>query len=146
MLGSLEHLFLQDCDLASIPTEHLADLSFYVTNSLAISNVRNCDLISILDNVKCRVICIASQSLGTKETQSLVRAMESNVMTVLLGDRGEVSLDITALTQYSGQGRCGRVLWTDTARRYREEVNTWAQRINWTLNNVIYDFFWIERT
>ena len=45
-----------------------------------------------------------------------------------LGYYGEVSLDITALTQYSGQGKCGVVkCWYGTADRYREELSSWAQ-------------------
>ena len=59
--------------------------------------------------------------------------MESRVETVRLGDWGDVSLDIRALTQYSGQGKCWRGSCSgDTAVRYREDVNTWARRIHWT--------------
>ena len=77
--------------------------------------------------------CISRQTLSSEETQALVRAMESRVETVTLGDWGDVSLDIRALTQYSGQGKCWRVSCSDdTAVRYREEVNTWARRMNWT--------------
>ena len=60
--------------------------------------------------------------------------MESGVKTVYLGGGGEMSLDIRALTQYSGQGKCQWVrCWHDTARKYREEVRSWAGRINWPL-------------
>ena len=59
--------------------------------------------------------------------------MESNVEIVILGD-GEVSLDIGTLTQYSGQGRCRVVeCFDDTADTFREEVRSWAQRINWSV-------------
>ena len=58
--------------------------------------------------------------------------MESRVEGVWLGGGGEVSLDITALTQYSGQGKCRKVLILDVGR-YREKVRSWAQRLNWSV-------------
>ena len=61
-----------------------------------------------------------------------------DVKEVVLGVRGEVSLDITALTLYSGQGKCRWVrCWHDTADRYREEVTSWAKTINWTEYNSV---------
>ena len=79
-----------------------------VTGSVEIRNVNcDCDLISFLDNVKCEELTISGQTLSIGETWALVQAMESGVERVVLG--GEVSLDITALTQYSGQGKCRRV-------------------------------------
>ena len=61
---------------------------------------------------------------------------------VELGGWGEVNLDITALAQYGGQGKCKEVeCYGDTANKYREEVKIWARRINWRvacdLNNYI---------
>ena len=45
---------------------------------------------------------------------------------------GEVSLDIMALTQYNGQGMCSNVdCCYETARRNKEEVRSWAKRMNW---------------
>ena len=59
-----------------------------------------------------------------------MRAMESDVKCVMLGR--EASLDISALTQYSGQGKCKRVYCLNiTTDRHREEVKNWALRINW---------------
>ena len=58
--------------------------------------------------------------------------MESRVEMVTLGHKGDVSLDIRTLTQYSGEGKCGEVTcYDETADRYREEVMSWAARINW---------------
>ena len=123
---------LKNVDLASVPSEHLASLISGMTGFLFINNVSNFDLISILDNLKCEWLFINSQTLSSEETQALVRAMESGVEFVELGKDGEVNLDITALTQYSGQGNCLRVsCWGDTAERYREEMSNLAQRINW---------------
>ena len=132
MLDSVESLYLWNVDLASIPAEHLASLVSCVTECVDIINVSNCDIVTILDNIKCEQLRIERQTLSSEETRALVRAMESHVEVVQLGCRGEVSLDMAALTQYSGQGKCRRVTcWSATADRYREEVRSWAKRISW---------------
>ena len=140
MLGSMNWMNLYDVDLASVPAEHLASLASCVTIGVGIYNVSNCDLISILDSVKCEQLNFDKQTLGSEETQALLRAMESNVKKVVLGISGitgireEVILDITVVTQYSGKGKCWGVDFHGyTARRYKEEVKTWVKRINWTL-------------
>ena len=148
MMCSQVQMVLRDVDLASIPSEHLASLASRVTTHVSIINVSNCDLTSILDSVKCEWLIISSQTLSTEETRALVQAMESRVERVELGEwgeRGEMSLDIMALTQYSGQGKCEWVrCYYDTARKYMEELRTWAVKINWvtqeTLEMTFYDF------
>ena len=57
--------------------------------------------------------------------------MESGVGRVEL--HGEVTLDIEALAEYSGQGVCRTVMlqWPDTMARYRQELVTWARSRNW---------------
>ena len=109
MLGFVDDMGLRDVDLASVPVEHLASLASCVTKLLVIDIVRNCDLTSILNNLKSELLFIYSQTLTTEETRALVRAMESRVETVLLAGKGEVKLDIRALTQYSGQRKCEEV-------------------------------------
>ena len=69
-------------------------------------------------------------SLGSKETQALVQAMESHVTWVMLF--AGVTLDIRDLMEYSGQGKCRSVeCHRDTADRYREQLRTWATSRNW---------------
>ena len=132
MLGSVQSMRLSDVDLSSVPAEHLASLASCVTRSVSICNVSNCDLVSILDSVKSVELNISRQTLSSEETRALVRAMETGVELVVLGRGGEMSLDIRALTQYSGQGKCE---WVSChyADKYREEVRAWARRINWTV-------------
>ena len=119
-------------DLASVPAEHLTSLASCVTWAVDINNVSNCDIISLLNSVKCERLYISNHSLSSEETMALVRAMESRVETVMLGlIMGDLSLDIRALTQYSGQGKCQWVsCHYETANKYREEVRAWA---NWTV-------------
>ena len=143
LLGTVESMELDDVDLGSVPVEHLASLVSCVTRFFNIRSVSNCDLVSLLDSVKTEQLSINNQRLSCEETQAVVRAMETRVERVLLG--GEESLDITALTQYSGQGKCGQLTcWDDTAHRYGEEVKTWARRINWTVavDNIHWILMW----
>ena len=52
---------LDGLDLASVPAEHLASLVSFVTMNVDIINVRNCDLINILESVKCEVFVYYQQ-------------------------------------------------------------------------------------
>ena len=104
-----------------------------MTTELHIENVSaGCDLVSLLTSLKCKYLDISSQSLGREETQALVQAMESDMEMVALWD--EVTLDMEALAEYSGQGVCWNVtLDEDTADRYRGELVTWARSRNWRI-------------
>ena len=137
LLGSMKVMDLCDVDLASVPAEHLASLASCVTRRVLIINVSN--IVNILDNVKCNWLNISKQTLSSEETRALVRAMQSRVKKVSLGFLGEVSLDMTALTQYSGQGECVGVRYEnsygqrsdESASRNIEQLRCWAKRINW---------------
>ena len=132
LLGSVEEMLLRDVDLVSVPTEHLASLASCATSNVVIWNVGNLDIISFLGSLKCEQLIISRLTLSSEEIQELVRAMETRVERVRVR---VVSLDITALTQYSGQGRC-RLLecFQDFAGRNRKELKSWAKRINWIMN------------
>ena len=94
-------------------------------------NVSNTDLTSILDRYKSKWLNINNQSLSTQETRALVRAM-ANVEMMELGYKGEVTVDMSTLVTYVGQGKCKWVAFRyDTGLKYREEVRRWAQRICW---------------
>ena len=58
MMCSLGRMVLQDVDLASIPAENLSSLASCVTKHVSIINVSNCDIIRILDSVKCEELII----------------------------------------------------------------------------------------
>ena len=134
LLVSVQILIMRNVDLASVPVENLASLTSCVTGTVEVNNLRNCDIISILDHVECDLLDISNQSLSIEETRALVRVMESGVLMVWLGDWGDVRLDFRALTQYSGQGKCEDVIfYYDRAARNIEKLRCWAQRINWTL-------------
>ena len=90
-------------------------------------------------------MCFSRQTLSTKETRALVRAMESHVEVVALGNEGEVSLDIKALTQYSGQGKCEAVIFNETSRTYREKLRACARRVKWDVINGMNNSIMIKR-
>ena len=119
MLDSVRGLRLRNVDLVSVPAEHLASLASIVTCRVIISNVSNCDMISILDSVKCVQLEMDRQTLSREETQALVRAMESRVYEVRLGVRGVVGLDITALCE-------AVTCHLDTEGNYIKNLKKWA--------------------
>ena len=146
LLGSVREMRLWNVDLTSVPAEHLASLASCVnemTGGVIIENVSGCDLVNILDSVNCRWLSISSQSLGSEETQALVRAMESGVGKVELDDG--VTLEIRVLMEYSGQGKCRKVRCDrDTKDKYKEQHRTWATSRNWKETHDDEDYFIIN--
>ena len=71
--------------------------------------------------------------MGSEETKALVRAMESHLVNVRIRESGRMTLDINALTQYSGQGKCSKIHCYGYVynKVFKEELETWAQRKNW---------------
>jgi len=142
LLGSVTVLHLCDDYPTSLPTEQLDSLVSSVTEWVDIENVSGCDLVTILDSVKSKELDISRQSLGSEETQALVRAMESRVEEMELY---EVTLDIRDLMKYNGQGKCREVrCYSDTADRYREQLRIWAKSRNWEVTHDV-GCFSIER-
>ena len=78
LLGSVDSLDLYN-DLASVPPEHLTSLVSCVAGKVEIMNISGCDLVTIIDSVKCEDLHIYNQCLGGEETQALLRAIESRV-------------------------------------------------------------------
>ena len=130
LLGSVREMGLCDVDLTSVPAEHLASLVSGVTGTVTIYRVSGCNLVTILDSVRSRVMSICTQRLGSEETQALVRVMDSGVKKLNLNVG--VTLDIAWAMRYNGQGKCRKVECVlDTTRRYREQLRTWATSRKW---------------
>ena len=145
LLGSVKVLVLR-YDLTSVPAGHLASLTASATESVEICNVSGCDLVvTILDCVKSKILWIRDVTLlGCEETQALVRAMESRVEDVRLDE--EVTLDISSLIEYSGQGKCSELgCYDEVAARYREQLLAWATSRNWAVSYESEDFFVIRK-
>ena len=102
-----------------------------VTDHVDIANVTG-DLSPVLNNIQCRELVIASRSLSTADTQQLVAAMVTRVKEVWL-DEG-LTLDMAALAQYDGKGRCGIVrLAAAVSEEYGDQVKTWAEQLGWQI-------------
>ena len=134
LLGSVKYLDLHN-NLASVPIKNLASLVSSVTVQVEIQNVSGASVDKILQNVRCKNLETRTQRLDTNETKALVQAMETGVEFVLLrcqeGDGEHYPLDIEALTQYSGHGKCSLfVMWLCLAN-YREKLTAWAQSHDW---------------
>ena len=76
-------------------------------------------------------LTIQKQSLTSEETRVLVRAVESKVENVEFGLSGGegVTLDVAALTQYSGKGKCETVYCENIfIDMYEAELRNWVKR------------------
>ena len=100
-----EAWLFREVDLSLVPVEHQISLASCVTAGVTIWNVRGCDLVNIFKGVKTKRVNICGQTLGREETQALVQVMETRVDKVRLGYFKDVTLDIKALLEYSGQGK-----------------------------------------
>ena len=135
-IKDVDNMWLQEIDLGTVPIQHLISLLSSVKRTVNIDDeVTGCDLVTILDSLQCQEIRLGCERLGREETQALVRAMESRVEKVFLYN--EIELDMEALAEYSGQGRC-RVLEckgvTDVTFCYR--LMTWASKTEWFYLNL----------
>ena len=73
--------------------------------------------------------------LDQAATSSLVRGLQHGVEKLNLGYSGRVRLDLQTLMEYDGRGRCGQVTcYRDTGVTYKEEMRTWAARVNWDIS------------
>ena len=125
LLGPVDYIRLGDVDLSTVPTHHLAPLVSCATKAVMINNVTGCDLVKLIDSLKCSGLRIGFKCLGREETEALVRAMESHVIKV---DLEEVeTLDIEALDKYSGQGCCLEMkLSYSTLNKFLDNLKSWA--------------------
>ena len=139
LLGAVNYVTFGDVDrnklvdLSTIPAHHLVSLISSATRGVRIDHVTGCDLVSLIDSLKCKELTIILlRTLGMEETQALLQAMESRVEVVELS---LVEISIEALTKYSGQGSCLEIkLRLDfTSDKFFKELETWASRTNWLL-------------
>ena len=133
---------LKDVDLSSIPANLLQALAVQVTRLQYIQNVINTDLSPIFRGLSCQQLKFRNQILSSYNTRALVKTMEGldTVKEIVFGE--DVSLDIQALTEYSGQGSCKLVVFVgDSAHSYRNEVKDWGKRINWTFRDMQYAYY-----
>lgn len=133
-----ERLFLRHHDLSTVPGEHLCSLASSVRDTFDIMNIRGCDLVKIIDSVKCKKLCIFKQNLDKEATEAVVRAMDTRIELAHL-ERGkdiQWKLDMEALNKYNGKGRCRCIiLWVGREDKYRQWLRDWAQGRDWSVIN-----------
>ena len=155
------HMILQDLDLSTVPGEHLCSLASSVRNMFSIRAVKGCNLIKMIDSVKCNTLALTNQNLDREAAEALVQAMETrieqleifngkmfrvppwgslNLATVQNPELEEEDikrmLDTNALTKYSGKGRCKYiVLEVGQVYKYRQWLRDWALDRDWSIMN-----------
>ena len=89
------------------------------------------DVAPLLSSLTCIKLWIDNMELNQTATRGLVQGLQHGVETLVLGG-GAVTLHIQTLVEYDGRGECGEVVcYGNTVATYREEIKTWAERINW---------------
>ena len=128
-------IVIGDIDLSCIPVQNLASLVACVRFSVSIENVRGCDLLKLLESVRSNhlFMFIDQQSLNSEETKTLVKALET-YLEFFWWEYGEQegTLDIAAMTQYSGLGKCSHMVFLKGAK-YKEKFRTWAEGRDWEM-------------
>ena len=103
LLGSVEKMKLYGYNLSSVPAKHLIALTSSLTQRIGIWKVSGCDLVAIMDSLKCEEIEISDHVLSSEETRALIRALDSRVK--VLAKFENVTLDHTVLNEASGIGK-----------------------------------------
>ena len=139
-------IVIGDIDLSCIPVQNLASLVACVRFSVSIENVRGCDLLKLLESVRSSRLNIYRQSLDTEETKTLVKALETYLELFAWSGYGEqeVTLDITAMTQCSGLGKCKDMIYMKGVT-YKEQFRTWAEGRDWEMFDSDVDEFHLIR-
>ena len=142
-----ETLELVNVNLASIPAHHLTALISSVTSIVSIDGVSGCDLVTLLDSIRCRRLLVENQSLGTEETKAMVKAMETCLEKLYL--YGDV-VDVDTLNKYSGHGKCCEVTSYKSDDRelvaeLREGLRSWISK-GWEVSFDCPTLFEIKRT
>ena len=137
-------------DLSTVPGEHLCSLASSVTYIFRIQNLRGCDMIKIIDSVKCNKLSIINQNLDREATEAVLRAMDTRIEVVEILDDNfyrfawdfflkeedfKWMLDREALTKYNGKGRCRNIILCGGRYKqwYRQWLRDWAQDKDWSV-------------
>ena len=95
------------------------------------------DLGVLLSSLSCTRLSIWNTELDQAATSSLVRGLQHGVEKLVLGFHGR--LHIQTLLEWDGRGRCDHVqCYYDTPVTYKEEMRTWAARVNWSVEEESY--------
>ena len=136
-LTSVLNMKLRNLELPSI--EDMPSLARVIISGVGLWNVTG-DIGPLVSSLTCTWLQISNMELDQAATSSLVRALQHGVEKLRLW-RG-VRLHIQTLLEWGGRGRCGRVECRgDTRDTYKEELMTWAARVNW---GVTEESYWIE--
>ena len=132
-LTSVNWMVLRDLELPSSASSDMLSLARVVRDKMVLWNVTgDIDRDRLLSSLTCTKLNIFNMELDQAATSSLVRALQHGVEE--LGLYEEVRLHIQTLVEWDGRGRCGEVECAgDTRDTYKEEMETWAARVNWSV-------------
>ena len=130
-LTEVENMNLRYMELTGIKA--ISSLARVVRQKVELSNVTG-DVATLLSSLTCTELRISNMELNQAATSGLVQGLQHGVEGLVLGYWGPVTFHIQTLVEYDGTGRCNKVVcYGNTAAPFREEIKTWAGRINWDL-------------
>ena len=139
-LTSVEDMKLENLELPS--SEDMLSLAGVVNTWVWLNNVTG-DIVPLVSSLACTELRISNMALDQATTSGLVLGLQNGVASLSLHDGGR--LDIQTLMEYDGRGWCGEVVcWDNTRDAYQREMKTWADRINWIVQEQSY-CIWIKR-
>ena len=135
IFSSLKEMTLRDIDVSSIPAEDLSALSSVVIDRVVIMSVTG-DVAPapFLNSIKSKVLDIRNMTLDHDATRALLTALIHGVEEVLLYN---LSLDISVLTAYDGQGKCSRMRFYDMSvgQQGWVDICQWANKVGWNVKS-----------
>ena len=132
-LTSVKCMDIRNMDLSDIDSDHMKKLTSIVTYRVWMYNLTPASQVGgILATVKSERLWLVNMKLSEAHTRALVTAMRDRVERVVLV---HVTLDIEALCEYQGRGRCRvlKVVWWNTVSRHRARLRQWAAQAGWTV-------------
>ena len=142
----LDRLSLRFKNLSTIPGEYLCSLASSVRNTIRIQTIIGCDLVKIIDSLKCNKLIFWNQILDREATEAVLRAMDTRIEVAEIYDSNiyrfeenpenfEWMLDTKVLTKYNGKGRCRSIILQKGRynQQHRQWLRDWAQDKDWSV-------------
>ena len=128
-LKSVEELYVTSESISLIPADQLKALILSTTDMLEISECDNdSDKDIILSNLRCKRVEVIGLDLSKRQTESLVRSMESVVEEINLSSRFRVK----HLLKYQGNGKCKQIEIYGGAA-FEQEFRAWSKQMDWSI-------------
>ena len=131
-------------DISHIHRDQIGKLTSIVTEVVEIVNItpiKHFDIIMECIRDPLPLLLLETMTLNEQQTLALVTAMRERVLKATFCRF--VTLDITALCQYNGRGRCRILQFSSTmSKMYGAILRRWKARVGWSVTQD--DHAWLK--